>query len=416
MIRGVGRSESSIQPCAPSDGDHQTCDDYEHAGDHGARRGRPPGPPPAARDDDQLPGVLRRGGRAQVDRHREPALRRAAQRETATGLLGRAAGDVQAQAGRAAAALAAAQDVGPGGQPGPGVGDQQPCAATRPRARAARRTRVPSGVCANTLPSRASTQRREVGRGRPPPAAGRRRASVAHVALGVLGQHRPERHPLARPPRPRRTRRCPVGRAGGRRRSPELTARSSASTPAPIRAASSGSPQRLGVQPQRGQRGAQPVRQVGDGLPLLAQQLADPPGQVVERAGDLADLERCRRVGRGRRGRRGPAGATPRPGRSSPGPGCGPAGRRRAGRAARSTSPSPASSSQARLTPAVSSASVTNVRTTAVRPAGSRTATRISRPPSTVRGGAAPAARRAPPRACAGAGAPSTRPVGQEDA
>ena len=47
---------------------------------------------------------------------------------------------------------------------------------------------------------------------------------------------------------------------------------------------------RLGVQPQRGQRGAQPVDEVGGGLPLGGQQLADPAGQPVDRRRHLADL------------------------------------------------------------------------------------------------------------------------------
>ena len=55
----------------------------------------------------------------------------------------------------------------------------------------------------------------------------------------------------------------------------------------------------LGLQPQRRQRGAQPVRQVGEGLPVLPDQLADPARQVVQAAGHLADLVRAGRVSPG---------------------------------------------------------------------------------------------------------------------
>ena len=65
-----------------------------------------------------------------------------------------------------------------------------------------------------------------------------------------------------------------------------------------------GIPQALGVQPQRGQRRPQPVRQVGGRLPLLPQQVLDPVGQPVERVGDPADLGRVRPASPGRTGRR----------------------------------------------------------------------------------------------------------------
>ena len=61
----------------------------------------------------------------------------------------------------------------------------------------------------------------------------------AHVALGVLGQHRPERDPLGDHRGGVALRRRPW-RGGAPRRSPSVTARCTASTPAPIRAASSG--------------------------------------------------------------------------------------------------------------------------------------------------------------------------------
>ena len=59
--------------------------------------------------------------------------------------------------------------------------------------------------------------------------------------------------------------------------------------------------QRLGVQAQRGQRRAQPVRQVGDRLALLGDQLVDAVGEPVQRDADLGDLARPvgRRAGGG---------------------------------------------------------------------------------------------------------------------
>src|SRR5262249_44545800 len=50
--------------------------------------------------------------------------------------------------------------------------------------------------------------------------------------------------------------------------------------------------QRLGVDAQRRQRGTQPVRQVGHGLPFPGEQLVDPPGEMVEPGADLAYLGR----------------------------------------------------------------------------------------------------------------------------
>jgi hypothetical protein len=59
-------------------------------------------------------------------------------------------------------------------------------------------------------------------------------------------------------------------------------------------------PQRFGVDPQRGQRGPQPVGQVGDGLPLMREELADADGQAVQPGARPPDLRRPddRRPGR----------------------------------------------------------------------------------------------------------------------
>ena len=230
---------------------------------------------------------------------------------------------------------------------------------------------VPSGVCANTLPSKASSAaarssaghrdrqraRRQVERARPGrcPRPAPTRTPPARATTAVASQ------PAAAGSAPRR-RACWISRGD------RPLAR--ASTPAPIRAASCRVAQRLGLQPQRGQRRAQPVRQVGDRLPLLAQQVLDPAGQVVQRAGHLAHLGRAGRGRRGRSGRRRPAGATPRTARRS-------ARTRRAGqpvgdqqaRAATSATPE---RGQQQPGPADAAASarrpVTNVRTTAGPP------------------------------------------------
>jgi hypothetical protein len=57
--------------------------------------------------------------------------------------------------------------------------------------------------------------------------------------------------------------------------------------------------QRLGVQPQCRQGGAQPVGEIGGGLTFGGQELADPPGQPVHRRPHLADLRRSGRGGAG---------------------------------------------------------------------------------------------------------------------
>src|SRR5215469_9508532 len=50
--------------------------------------------------------------------------------------------------------------------------------------------------------------------------------------------------------------------------------------------------QQLGVDPQRGERCTQPVRQVGERLSFVGQQLTDPVGEPVETAAYLLDLRR----------------------------------------------------------------------------------------------------------------------------
>ena len=85
-----------------------------------------------------------------------------------------------------------------------------------------------------------------------------------------------------------------------------------------------------------------------------AQQLADPPGQLVQRAGHLADSAGAGRVGPGVEIAARRAGATRPPASiDRPDQRCARAGRRPAGRPPRSAQPSTASSSQARPTPAV---------------------------------------------------------------
>jgi hypothetical protein len=64
-------------------------------------------------------------------------------------------------------------------------------------------------------------------------------------------------------------------------------------------------PQRFGVDPQRGKRGPQPVGQVGDGLPLMREELADADGQAVQPGARPPDL---RRAGDRRPGRQFPGG------------------------------------------------------------------------------------------------------------
>ncbi len=48
--------------------------------------------------------------------------------------------------------------------------------------------------------------------------------------------------------------------------------------------------QRLDIQPERGNRCAESVAQIGDGLPLGVQEVDDPSGQSVERDGDRSGL------------------------------------------------------------------------------------------------------------------------------
>ena len=104
----------------------------------------------------------------------------------------------------------------------------------------------------------------------------------------------------------------------------EVTACSSAWTWAVSRRRRFG--HRFGLQPQRGERGAQPVGQVGDRLALLPDQVPDPARQVVQAAGDLAHLPRPLPGPPWPPARRPPAGATPAPARRSAGSPCRPAG------------------------------------------------------------------------------------------
>ena len=190
----------------------------------------------------------------QVDGHRQPAPRRTAERESAASLLGGAAGDVEAQAGGPAAARPPAQDVGSDAQPGSGVGDQQP----GPAARAGPEVHGEGGavrrVCEHVAEQRVD-QRLEVG---PAHRDGQRAGGDvgADVAVGVLG------HTDQNATRPATTSAASHPAASvARRRAASITevtalhrVRPLRSWPRPRRAGG------LGVEPQRGERGADAVR------------------------------------------------------------------------------------------------------------------------------------------------------------
>ena len=181
------------------------------------------------------------------------------------------------------------------------VGDRQDGAAPGPRVSRTANA-VPSGVCAKTLPSRASTA-----------AARSSAASATEQRPGARSRTTvrrrcprpapPERHPVGDDRRRvARGRRRPV--ASGRRAcgiSP-VTARSRPSTAAVIRPRPAGR-ERLGSS----RSAVSGVRSRCDRSATCsrswAQQLLDPGGQVVERAGDLAQLGRA---GRGARASRSP--------------------------------------------------------------------------------------------------------------
>ena len=181
------------------------------------------------------------------------------------------------------------------GQPGPVVGDLEPRAVVG-RAEASPRTAVPSGVCAMTFSSRAST-------------AAARSSPRARTGSG-LGRQRDvaARGPGRRPAPTRTSTRSPTTAVASHGRHPALALRAAGGADhrgeralerADVRADPLGLDrvaQRLGVQAQRGQRGAQPVREVGDGLAFLGDQLVDAVGQPVQRRADLGDLARS--VGR----------------------------------------------------------------------------------------------------------------------
>ena len=160
------------------------------------------------------------------------------------------------------------------------------------RGRTATRTAVPSGVWAKTLPRSASTAApRSVGATRT--GSGPSAICTRDGAALLLGQHRPEAHPF---------------RDDGGRVAP-------GAQPLADRAPGLGDDlvdpladgvdvlqqadaivlrQRLDVQPQRGERGPQPVGEIGRGLALGGQELTDPPGQVVHGGRDTAHLGRSR--------------------------------------------------------------------------------------------------------------------------
>ena len=221
----------------------------------------------------------RASDRTEFQDHPGPGRRRLDPEAAAAG-LGRAAGDVEAEAGRAAAA-APALDRAAGSSPGPAsatVTSAPPAA----RGRTATPNAVPSGVWAKTLPSRASTAA-------PRSAAGdadRQRAGGqvdGDRAALLLGQHRPEAHPLA-DDRGRVAAGAQRPRGRGRRASemtssmPRLTASTSSSSRSRSAGGSASTSSRSAVSGR-----AQPVRQVGGGLALGGQQLADPSGQPVHR-------------------------------------------------------------------------------------------------------------------------------------
>ena len=201
-----------------------------------------------------------------------------ASRSAPPGRLRGPAGDVEAEPGRAAAAGPALD--GRRRHARPGVAHRDHGAAAGP-GRDRHGNGVPSGRVREDVAEQRVDGGAEVGRRRPAPAAGRRAASTVDRA--------------AAPRRPAPTRSAP-GRATtatasqpapspSRTRPPRLgitssTPRLTASTSSSSRSRSPGG-QRLGVQPQGGQRRAQPVGQVGGGLALGGQQLADPAGQPV---------------------------------------------------------------------------------------------------------------------------------------
>ena len=161
--------------------------------------------------------------------------------------------------------------------------------------------------------------------------------------------------------------------------------------------------QRLGVQPQHGQRGTQPVRQVGDQLPLVGAGGDQPVGHPVERVPGLGQLPRAGRldayaqVAVADRERRldQVAGWSPPPG---PRP-----GRPRSPRApTRASADRRAAAASAPPAPSSSAASGTKTSTTAVR-SPSTTGSSRTTPPSTVGDHRAPlGARRRPASAAVG--------------
>src|SRR5215472_2122993 len=159
-------------------------------------------------------------------------------------------------------------------------------------------TAAPSGVCANTFSSRMSAHVARVLTRHPHPYLPRSHIN-GHRALGVLDKRPPEFCPL-RDHHPGLAHRLIAGTGRAASVLDDLANR--ALNDADIvkqLGLSGGVTQRLGVDAQRGERGAQAVRQVGDGLPLVGKQLANTRRQVVQPGAHAADLGGARQGGSG---------------------------------------------------------------------------------------------------------------------
>ena len=129
----------------------------------------------------------------------------------------------------------------------------------------------------------------------------------------------------------------------------------------------------LGVEAQRGERGAEAVGEVGDPLPLGGEELVDAVGEEVEGLGDVDDLRRAGDVPPGRACRP-PASARLVRARSAAGRVTLRASRSVATTATtRSTTATSASTSHDVATPSVASASGTCTRSTTTSPLPSTT-------------------------------------------
>lgn len=228
--------------------------------------------------------------------HLGAAEHRRADAHVPAGRLGEPAHDVQAEPGRAVAARAPAAGHG-----GLGVGDAGPRVGHQHDHRVVAVVHVHrEGGALGGVPEDVAQQGvqggGEVGAGhgdahRP------LHSGHAHLAVLVLGERRPERHPLADDlggvaPGARTGRRgLRLGLAGGADDGVDLALQLGDRGPGLLgggRVAERGR-----VQPQHGQRGAQPVGQVGGQLPLVGEELDDLVGHRVERHGRAPQFGRA---------------------------------------------------------------------------------------------------------------------------